>query len=378
VGEIVPDPLEHRESRPTALGGRVAFFPSAEDLGANPYWPRLRDALAELGAEVVASTPMTFGRRWLWSYRGDVRILHIHFVQPFYAYEAEHARLRWVVRFARNLALARAFGYRTVFSLHDLLPSHPLRPGWVDYLGHWVAATFTDRVIVHCTAAQAALRSRFGRRTGVHVVPLPSFVGIYANDIPRDDARARLGLARHHRVFLFFGGLRPYKNLGALVEAFAALSVGEARLLIVGSPDLPPGDLERLRAQCARDGRVRLEPRYVRDDEVGVFLNAADAVVLPFSEVLTSSSAVLAMSFARAVVAPARGCLTELLSPDAGVLYEPREPDALGAALRHCLTADLAAIGQAAFERVRNRTWQAAAQQTLAAYQSAAMSIQPA
>lgn len=371
-------PEQGRESRPAALAGRVAFFPSAEYLAANPYWPRLKEALEELGADVVASTPMTFGRRWLWNHRGDVRVLHIHFVQPFYAYEAERARLRWVVRFARNLALARAFGYRTVFSLHDLLPSHPLRPMWVDYLGHWVAANLTDQVIVHCTAAQAALRSRFGRRTGVHVIPLPSFVGVYSNDVPRDDARARLGLAHDERVFLFFGGLRPYKNVGALVEAFAALPAAHARLLIVGQPDLPPGELERLRAQCARDGRVRLAPGYVPDDEVGVFMNAADAVVLPFSEVLTSASAILAMSFARAVVAPASGCLPELLSPDAGVLYEPRQRDALLAALQHCLTIDLSAIGRAAFERVRDRTWRAAAEQTLATYLGAAVSFRSA
>ena len=365
------DPLAHRERGDPALGGRVAFFPSAEYLATNQYWPRLKDALGALGAEVAAATPMTFGRRWLWSHRGDIRILHLHFIQPFYAYEAEYARLRWVVRFARNLALARAFGYRTVFDLHDLRPSHPLRPGWVDYLGHWVATAFADRIIVHCAAARAALRSRFGRRGGVHVVPLPSYVGVYADRLERGDARARLGLAPQHRTFLFFGGLRPYKNVDALVEAFAALSAVDARLLIVGNPDLPPADFERLRTLCARDTRVRLEPRYVRDDEVEVYLKAADAVVLPFSEVLTSASAVLAMSFARAVVAPRRGCLTELLSADGGVLYEPHRPDGLLGALQHCLSADLATIGHAAFERVRHCTWQAAAEQTLAVYRSA-------
>jgi glycosyltransferase involved in cell wall biosynthesis len=350
---------------------RVAFFPSAEYLAANPYWPRLKEALGGLGADVLASTPMTFGRRWLWVHRRDVQILHIHFVQPFYAYEGVHARLRWVVRFARNLALARAFGYRTVFTLHDLRPSHPLRPPSVDYLGHWVSANLTDRVIVHCAVARTALRSRFGRRTGVHVIPHPNYVGTYPDRVSRGAARARLGLSEHERVFLFFGGLRPQKNVGALVDAFAALPAADARLLIVGRPDLTPGELERLRAQCAGDRRVRLEPVYVADDDVGVFMNAADAVVLPFSEVLTSASAILAMSFARPVVAPARGCLPELLSPDAGVLYDPHEPGALLAALRNCLTADLTAIGRAAFERVRERTWAAAARQTLAVYASA-------
>jgi beta-1,4-mannosyltransferase len=362
------DPLERREDRHTGISGRVAFFPSAEYLAINPYWPLLKRALQGLGAEVVASTPLTFGRRWLWAHRHEVRILHIHFVQPFYAYETVHARLRWVVRFARNLLLARAFGYWTVFTLHDLRPPHPLRPAWVDYLGYWVAANLSHRVIVHCEAARAALRARYGRRAGVHVVEHPSYIGVHPNDVSRDDARVRLGIAADERVFLFFGSLRLSKGLGSLVTAFPALAAPEARLLIAGVPDLSHGELERFRAQCAADPRIRLDARYISDDEVGVFMNAADAVVLPFADILTSSSVILAMSFGRAVVAPARGCLPELLAGDAGVLYDPHTPDALLAALEHCLTADLTAVGNTALERMRERTWCAAAQQTLAVY----------
>lgn len=356
---------------PSASLGRIAFFPSAEYLNRNAYWPLLKNALGTAGADVLPSTPMTFGRRWLWEHRGDVRVLHLHFVQPFFAYESVHARLRWVLRFARNLLLARAFGYATVFTLHDLRPSFPLRPAWVDYLGHWVAANLTDRVIVHCTAAATMLRGRYGRRGGVHVIEHPNYLGVYADTMTRGDARARLDLPARERVFLFFGALRPGKGVGALVDAFAALPADDARLVIAGEPHLPDSELERLRARAARDPRLRLELRYIADDDVGVFIAATDVVVLPFAEVLTSASAILAMSFGRPVVAPALGCLPELLADDAGVLYDPAAPDGLLAALRRCLTEDLSAIGAAGFERVRSRTWQAAAAQTIAVYRAA-------
>ena len=52
-------------------------------------------------------------------------------------------------------------------------------------------------------------------------------------------------------------------------------------------------------------------------------------------------------------------------------LYDPAAPDGLLAALRRCLTEDLSAIGAAGFERVRSRTWQAAAAQTIAVYRAA-------
>ena len=48
--------------------------------------------------------------------------------------------------------------------------------------------------------------------------------------------------------------------------------------------------------------------RYIPDAELQVWLRAADVVVLPFRDILTSGSAILALSFGRAVVAPALGC----------------------------------------------------------------------
>ena len=113
----------------------VASFPGLEELAANPYWSILHRALSDAGINFVPETSQ-FGRRWLWANRKVVNVLHFHYIQQFYAYEGTHARLRWVLRFARNLLLARIWGYRTVFTLHNLSPTYPLHPGWVDYLGH--------------------------------------------------------------------------------------------------------------------------------------------------------------------------------------------------------------------------------------------------
>jgi glycosyltransferase involved in cell wall biosynthesis len=370
TGATAADPTASPPA-PAAIGP-AAFFPSAEYLGANPYWPRLRAALQELGVEVLPSTPLTFGRRWLLAHRTTVRLLHLHFVQPFYAYEATRARFRWVLRLGRTLLIARLLGMRTVFTLHDLRASHPLRPAWVDYLGHWTVVNLADEIIVHCQAARTALRRRYGRRGHVHVIEHPGYVDVYPETIERHTARAHLGLEAKQTVFLFFGELRPYKGVDQLLDAFAALPTEHARLLIVGRSSLADPELTRLRERCASDPRVRLDLRYVADDEVAAVLRASDVVVLPFRQVLTSASAILAMSFARVVVAPALGCLPELLADGAGVLYDPGATDGLGAALRRCLAEDLTVVGERGFARVRSRTWQAAAAETVAVYRHAA------
>ena len=73
--------------------------------------------------------------------------------------------------------------------------------------------------------------------------------------------------------------------------------------------------------------------------------------MLPFRDILTSGSAILALSHGRPVVVPALGCLPETLPADATFLYDPDDPDALAGALHRAAGADLAAMG------VRARAW---------------------
>jgi len=345
---------------------RVAWFP--QEYVDNPYLTQLRNSLQGLGVEFEGSAPWTFGRRWLWRNRGKVQLLHLHVVQRFYAYKATRARLRWVVRFARNLMLARVLGYRTVFTLHDLKPFDVLHPLWVDHMGHWVAVNLTDAVMVHYESGRRAVAERFGRRNGVFVCHHPSYIGLYPNEIPRDLARLRLGIAERHILFLFFGGIRPSKGIDGLIPAFRRLTGDEPRLLIVGRPWHPPEYLDALIKEARGDERIGVVAQFIPEEMVQLYLNAADAVVLPFKDVLTSGSTLLAMSFARPVVAPAKGCLIDEVPPGTGILYDPSDPDGLYMALQRCRSEDLRMMGEKAYEWASRFTFERLAQETLAAY----------
>ncbi len=60
----------------------------------------------------------------------------------------------------------------------------------------------------------------------------------------------------------------------------------------------------------------------IPDDQMQVYLRAADAVVLPYRDVLSSGSAILAMTFGQPVIAPAIGCLPESLGSEGTILYD--------------------------------------------------------
>jgi glycosyltransferase involved in cell wall biosynthesis len=96
-----------------------------------------------------------------------------------------------------------------------------------------------------------------------------------------------------------------------LIGTFRALPDRDVRLVVAGRPN--SSELGRaIRAAAGEDERIILRLEFVPDDDIQVYLKAADLVALPFLDVLNSASALLALSFDRPVLVPARGSMAEL------------------------------------------------------------------
>jgi beta-1,4-mannosyltransferase len=326
---------------------RVAAFPRRVE--SNPYCELLYDHLEGLGVEVVDGRTRL---PWLVENRRRVRVLHFHWPERHF----RAGRLGSSIGFVLRLLVARLLGYRLVWTVHNALPHEG--GGWADRVAR-AALLRLATLIVHCEPARGAL-GRAGAQA--HVIPHGSYVGRYPNGIAPAAARDRLRLESEARVLLAFGQVRPYKGLDALVGAFSALPAPEARLVIAGEP------IRGATVPAAGDPRIRLFLAHIPDAEVQVFFNAADLVVLPYRNVLTSGAAMLALSFGRGIVAPRLGCLAELERSGAAILYDPDAPDGLAAALARALAADPAMLGERARRLARGLSWDAIARRHLAAY----------
>ncbi|MCU0489694.1 MAG: hypothetical protein MUE67_12185, partial [Anaerolineales bacterium] len=85
-------------------------------------------------------------------------------------------------------------------------------------------------------------------------------------------------------------------------------------------------------------------------------------------DILTSGSAMLAISEGKPVIAPACGCLPELLGEDCAVLYPPEDPTGLVEALKRCAQLDLRQMGINARRRAEAISLEATITPTLEAY----------
>jgi glycosyltransferase involved in cell wall biosynthesis len=324
----------------------VAAFPRT--VRGNPYCDLLYRSLGACGVAVAATAELSPG--WLLRHVREVKVLHLHWPE-FYYRSRGRPTVRSVTAFVVALLLARLLRYRLVWTVHNALPheGHP-----VDRALRWLLVR-SARLVVHAEAARAAVPQR---RRPAAVVPHGHYVGCYPDVLPAADARRTLGLGADARVFVCFGQVRAYKGVGALLDAFAELPGPRLRLVIAGRP-ATDADAEIVRSAARRDARVQAHLAFVPDAEVQRFLKAADFVVLPYRDVLTSGTGLLALSFARPLVVPRRGCLIELEHEGCAIGYDPDAPDALRAALATAADiADLEPWQERAAAAARRRAWE--------------------
>lgn len=328
---------------------------------SNPYNELLADAIRAQGIEVIAGEgptrvpvlPLVFA--WLRAGRPDV--LHLHWTHRYLRGQLgirSIGRRRTVF----ELRLLRRLGVRVVWTVHNV-GEHEGGRSAEEHLAHRQIARQCDAILCHCEAARTIAADTYGldasTRRRMHVIPHGNYTGVYPDTLDRAAAREELGIAADQTVFLFLGRVRRYKGVQELLEAFRTLDREDVRLVVAGRLDSPTLG-KALRHRAREDRRVVLRPGNVPDDRMQVFLRAADVMVLPYRDVLTSGSAVLGMTFGLPIVAPRIGCLPETLE-GCSILYDPDLPWGLRAALDQALHADLTALGAQAAATAATLDW---------------------
>jgi beta-1,4-mannosyltransferase len=350
---------------------RVLFLPDWS--AGNPYQQKLIDTSAELGIEIRTSRVYGFlPVLHALEKHGPADVVHIHWTyslifgrgRPFPYYHGPG--------FVLSLAIAKARGIGIVWTMHNIVDHEsPNRRAEIFFTRR--LAKLADVVFVHCRHAREAARNAYGlspkELEKFTIVPHPSYIGLYEDKIRGDEARSALGLGPDDLVFLFFGNIRPYKGVFELVHAFRRVMPREARLVIVGKP-ADDAIVAELAAIVGGDDRVRLIPRFVDDSEVQRFFRASDYVVFPYRDVLSSGSVLLAMSFAKAIIAPRLGCIPETVDEQGAILYEPSDSEALPRALIDATRRDAETMGMRSRSRAERMTWVEAARRIALVYES--------
>lgn len=185
------------------------------------------------------------------------------------------------------------------------------------------------------------------------IIPEGSYVGYYPNKVSRIEARKFLNIDNTKMVLLYTGFIKPYKGITNLIECFKR-SFSENVILIIAGKAMNPDYFQSIKKSSNEN--IMLIDRFIEDDELQFLFNAADVVTLPFKKIENSGSVILAMSFKKAVIAPAMGVLVERLKCQPELLYKESLDHSFDV-LKQLNIEKLEEIGERNYHELSKYTW---------------------
>lgn len=213
---------------------------------------------------------------------------------------------------AITLSVLKIKGTKVVWTVHNTAPHDALRPRLSHLFMQWFVRR-CDGFIFMSDANRAAFYARYQVAPGVAhaIIPHGHYRSCYPKAIDSRIAKISLGLDPTKKVLLFIGMIKPYKNIDGLMHAFNHITATDYQLVIAGSADNATEALQKTLTNCTNPATTMFL-RFIPDDELAIFMSAADAVVLPYKAILNSGALLLALSYNRPILAPHMGAIAEL------------------------------------------------------------------
>lgn len=175
--------------------------------------------------------------------------------------------------------------------------------------------TSADRLEVHTASEQDALARAFGIPPSSITITEHGANFVRRSSLTKEEARKELGIPADCFVFLCIGFIQPHKGFDRAIRAFGRLGDAGCRLYVVGSLRVAEPEyvahLEELCRLGEATAGVEVRSEYLSDGRFDDWIVAADAVVLPYRLIWSSSVLERARLYERPVIAADMGGLRD-------------------------------------------------------------------
>ncbi|WP_020576250.1 glycosyltransferase [Actinopolymorpha alba] len=319
----------HDWTRPR--GGLLAYYPVVR---GNPFQALLYSRLESAGLVPVPTYDVTTTLDVTKAIAGsglDIAV-HLHWLNVVMAKADNEATARESMKhYLESLHALKDLGARVMWTVHNILPHETRFPELESELRQGVVAA-AERVHVMSPRTRELVAPWFDIPVEKLLsVPHPAYHDVYPSWMSRDQARLELNIAPDVTVFLLIGRVQPYKGLTELLDAFDRLcerEPGKYVLLVAGPPNREE-ETQAFRDRLLTHPSAYAALRKIPDEEMQVYLRAADIAVFPYRRSLNSGALALALTFGLPVVLRQDSGEGTRVSPSYAVQYDGDEPDGL-------------------------------------------------
>ena len=299
-------------------------------------------------------------------------IIHLHWQHSFLLSKTPFQTKVKAILTIFQFRLLQLFGKKIIWTIHNINHHENIHKD-IELTFSKKLARLADGIIVHCPSARSYVQEAYelSNNSKIWVVPHANFIGYYPNDISKSAARKILKLSINDKVFLFFGMIRRYKGILDLINNYKKLNNAKSKLLIIGKPNDNTYS-QQIKKEANGCKNIHLTFDFINDEKIQTYMNAADIIVLPYRDILSTGALLLALSFGKPIIAPKIGCIPDVVTDQGGFLYDPSEPDGLLNAMNTALStkADLERISNFNMQLANKLEWCHAAELTVDVYRS--------
>jgi hypothetical protein len=252
------------------------------------------------------------------------------------------------------MAPIRAGGVPVIYQVHDLesnwLPQTPVVRR-VDQAIKRALLQSADAWVVHESSALAPIEDFSGLRPRLFArCQLGNYAKFHGAPVPRDQARARLGIPLGGCVFLWSGYCNERRDPRHVLRAFQRVAGPGARLLISGM------NAGEFLAGSSHGDRVHIFDRLITNETYRDLVCASDWIVMDADKHLTSAVVRTALSYHRPVLCRPFGSQRDM-AQDAAIWLDGLSPDRALERAQAMPAAEYERMTAAASARDSERTW---------------------
>lgn len=207
----------------------------------------------------------------------------------------------------------------------------------------------TDCIFVHTQKMKDELIADFGvAPSAVAVIRHPLNDAFPDTELTSAEAKRRLGLTHNEKAILCLGKVKPYKGIEHLLTAFRQLVDQDPTYRLIIAGEVQRGNesywsaLEETARRELDRGQILLKTQFIPDEQMELYLKAADVLVLSYNEIFQSGVLFLGYSFGLPVIATDVGSFREeIVEGVTGYLCRPGDPADLARTMHTYFTGPL-------------------------------------